>query len=52
MSKNINLTLKVWRQKDAKSKGAFEKYRLENISVDSSFLEMILEAKLLFLRFR
>ncbi len=40
-SKNINLKLKVWRQKDAKSKGAFEKYRLENISVDSSFLEMM-----------
>ena len=40
-SKNINLKLKVWRQKDAKSKGSFEKYRLENISVDSSFLEMM-----------
>jgi succinate dehydrogenase / fumarate reductase iron-sulfur subunit len=40
-SKTINLNLKVWRQKDAKSKGSFEKYRLENISVDSSFLEMI-----------
>ncbi len=40
-SKNINLKLKVWRQKDAKSKGGFEKYRLENISVDSSFLEMM-----------
>ena len=40
-SKNINLKLKVWRQKDAKSKGAFEKYRLKNISVDSSFLEMM-----------
>ncbi|MCF6366566.1 MAG: succinate dehydrogenase/fumarate reductase iron-sulfur subunit [Bacteroidales bacterium] len=40
-SKNININLKVWRQKDAKSKGGFEKYRLENISVDSSFLEMI-----------
>ncbi len=40
-SKNINIKLKVWRQKDAKSKGGFEKYRLENISVDSSFLEMM-----------
>ena len=37
----INIKLRVWRQKDAKSKGAFETYELENISVDSSFLEMI-----------
>lgn len=40
-SKTINLKLKVWRQKDAKSKGYFEKYELKNISTDSSFLEMI-----------
>ncbi len=39
--KTINIKLRVWRQKDAKSKGAFENYELENISVDSSFLEMI-----------
>ena len=39
--KTINIKLRVWRQKDAKSKGGFEKYELENISVDSSFLEMI-----------
>jgi len=37
----INIKLKVWRQKDAKSKGGFENYELENISTDSSFLEMI-----------
>ncbi|NPA68092.1 MAG: succinate dehydrogenase/fumarate reductase iron-sulfur subunit [Chlorobi bacterium] len=39
--KTINIKLRVWRQKDAKSKGGFETYELENISVDSSFLEMI-----------
>jgi len=39
--KTINIKLRVWRQKDAKSKGGFEKYELENISIDSSFLEMI-----------
>lgn len=35
------LTLKVWRQKDAKSKGAFETYKIHNISQGSSFLEML-----------
>ena len=40
-SKTINIKLKVWRQKDAKSKGRFETYELEGISVDSSFLEML-----------
>ncbi len=39
--KTINIKLKVWRQKDAKSKGSFETYELKNISVDSSFLEML-----------
>ncbi len=40
-SKNINITVKVWRQQDAKSKGIFESYPLSNISTDSSFLEMM-----------
>ena len=40
-SKTINLKLKVWRQKDAKTKGAFENYELKDISTDSSFLEMM-----------
>ena len=35
------LTIKVWRQKDAKSKGEFKSYKVNNISTDSSFLEMI-----------
>lgn len=37
----MNFTLKIWRQKDAKSKGAFETYRVENFSADTSFLEML-----------
>lgn len=41
MDKTINLTLKVWRQKDAKAKGGFETYKVNDISIDSSFLEML-----------
>lgn len=37
----MNLTLKIWRQKDAKAKGSFETYHVENISPDTSFLEML-----------
>ncbi|MBF0197661.1 MAG: succinate dehydrogenase/fumarate reductase iron-sulfur subunit [Planctomycetes bacterium] len=37
----INLTLKVWRQKDASSKGHFQTYKADNISVEMSFLELI-----------
>ena len=35
------LTLKIWRQKDAKSKGEFKTYKVHNISTGSSFLEML-----------
>src|SRR4051812_33399061 len=41
MSGNMNLTLKVWRQKDAKSEGKMVDYDAKNISEDMSFLEMI-----------
>lgn len=41
MSKSINLTLKVWRQKNAKSKGHFETYNVKQIDTDCSFLEML-----------
>jgi len=41
MEKIINITLKVWRQKGPKEKGGFESHRLENISGDTSFLEML-----------
>ena len=41
MEKTINLTLKVWRQNGPKDKGRFETYKVNNISTDSSFLEMM-----------
>jgi succinate dehydrogenase / fumarate reductase iron-sulfur subunit len=42
MSNNtMNLTLKVWRQKNADAKGAFVTYKAEGISPDMSFLEML-----------
>ncbi|WP_163710603.1 succinate dehydrogenase/fumarate reductase iron-sulfur subunit [Mangrovibacterium lignilyticum] len=41
MENTLNLTLKVWRQNGPKEKGRFETYKLENISTDSSFLEMM-----------
>ncbi|BBO81663.1 succinate dehydrogenase [Desulfosarcina ovata subsp. sediminis] len=41
MTKTIDLTLKVWRQKGAKDKGRFETYHANNISTDMSFLEML-----------
>ncbi|MDD3201575.1 MAG: succinate dehydrogenase/fumarate reductase iron-sulfur subunit [Bacteroidales bacterium] len=37
----MNFKLKVWRQKNAKAKGKFETYNVENISPDTSFLEML-----------
>ena len=37
----MDLTLKVWRQKNAKAQGHFETYKVKNISSDSSFLEML-----------
>jgi succinate dehydrogenase / fumarate reductase iron-sulfur subunit len=40
-SKTINIKLKVWRQKNANAKGAMETYSLDNVSTDSSFLEML-----------
>src|SRR5258706_9751001 len=36
----INLTLKVWRQKNAVSRGRFETYEIKDISSEMSFLEM------------
>lgn len=41
MEKTINIKVKVWRQAGPKAKGHFETYALENISTDSSFLEML-----------
>jgi len=36
----MNLTLKVWRQKNAADKGHFETYEMKDISSEMSFLEM------------
>jgi len=41
MTKIINLTLKVWRQKNGNVKGRLETYEAKGISTDMSFLEMI-----------
>lgn len=41
MSENLNLKLKVWRQKDKNDKGKFVDYAAKNISTHASFLEMI-----------
>lgn len=40
-TKNINIKLKVWRQKNGQTKGKLEDYTLNNVSTDSSFLEMM-----------
>jgi len=37
---NMNLTLKVWKQKNADSKGGFETYQVKDVSSEMSFLEM------------
>ena len=36
----MNLTLKVWRQKNSKSAGKFETFKVKDISSEMSFLEM------------
>jgi len=37
----MNFTLKIWRQENSKAKGRFKTYKIENISPDCSFLEML-----------
>ena len=37
----MDLTLKVWRQKNRNEKGEMETYQVNDISTDSSFLEML-----------
>ena len=37
----MNLTLKIWRQKNSKERGSFETYQVKDISSEMSFLEMI-----------
>ncbi len=37
----MKLTLHIWRQKDRNTKGNFVEYKLDNVSEDMSFLEML-----------
>ena len=37
----MKLTLRIWRQADAKSPGKFERYEVSDVSPDMSFLEML-----------
>src|SRR5687768_5187543 len=37
----MKLTLRVWRQKNAAAKGAMVEYKIDEISPDASFLEML-----------
>ena len=37
----MNLTLKIWRQKDASTAGRFETYQAKDVLEDMSFLEML-----------
>lgn len=41
MSMKINLTLKIWRQKNSQDKGYFEICQAADIDTDMSFLEML-----------
>lgn len=41
MAHKINITLKVWRQKNSLDRGRFEVYRADNIDTAMSFLEML-----------
>jgi len=40
-AKNIDIILKVWRQKNTNAKGKIETYELNEVSTDSWFLEML-----------
>lgn len=37
----MKVTLKIWRQKDSKSKGKFVTYKMDDVSPEMSFLEML-----------
>lgn len=41
MSDTLNLTLRIWRQPDAQTRGEFRTYQLNGISTHMSFLEML-----------
>ena len=37
----MRFKLHIWRQENARAKGHFETYEIDNISADCSFLEML-----------
>jgi succinate dehydrogenase / fumarate reductase iron-sulfur subunit len=37
----MKITLKIWRQKNKETKGALKEYKLDHVSPDMSFLEML-----------
>ncbi len=37
----MNLTLKIWRQKDTHAAGKFVTYQVKGVTADMSFLEML-----------
>ena len=37
----MNLTLKIWRQSNAKEQGKMVDYKISDVSPDMSFLEML-----------
>jgi len=37
----VKFTLRIWRQADAESEGAYERYEMPDIDPDASFLEML-----------
>ncbi len=41
MSKNMNLTLKIWRQQNNNEKGKIVDYKIDDVSPDMSFLDML-----------
>jgi succinate dehydrogenase / fumarate reductase, iron-sulfur subunit len=41
MAETLNLTLKIWRQKNSRTAGKFETYKLDGVSTHMSFLEML-----------
>ena len=45
MDKNINVTLKVWRQKGPKEKGRFETYQLNNIFGNAGYSERTVDKR-------
>ena len=37
----MKIALKIWRQKNQSDKGSFKDYKLDHVSPDMSFLEML-----------